>query len=629
MGTYSDKMIDMGGWDIAHAIRFKDINEAIKKAYATPVAFSHTEFMTEYDDDEPEHKLLDISGSYHAPNLIATHEGEESGFFAALNIDRFSIVKLKKAKPGDPITTTQNGINYTHKSQPFALRVEHPVGIIGSLEFEWHQPHPQKHQLKIANDVDKIEIYDYKTILHPTEALDSEGLKETKIYFNILLEKAFTKSFEDTFNHILATIDYTQVAEHHASWLRPTSHGCFAQRVDTAPAVNLSAVDYETSMDVNHYPTGYLAILGMTNNRPRPDSVPANLDALIPENCKAGFAYNQRLIIPNLIAGHLSEVFDANVEKDFAYTNPTSLHNIKEIKLKEKVELELSSELATHPQLTGMVASDSVSISLNQGKIAYHTSINYHVPKADISLIFPYNINILQSVDMIFDYQINERGYAILALHEEPKVDAFVTPEWEQSQHMKSFWEYARSFAIDLAISLATLGITMALLKAGRAAYSASKWLGKIKISSMGEVAKMEEVIAHKSMVNEMKNIEGEIAEITREEKIIASKTETELINAKKTNKIGFVKTALKLVWEVVLFSVVNTLLQMGREKYIDNKMSDLTEEANRRAFVTFINTALCTISWASQDDEKQFTIKEGGLAQGGFIVGMDITFKN
>jgi hypothetical protein len=628
MATYSDKFIDMGGWDIAHAIRFNDINKAIKKAYTQPISFAIVKFV-KGDKYSPVDKLIKLTASYTALNLIATYEGYQSGFLVSINIEHFSVTILEKAKPGNPILITDKGIDYTAQSAPAVYHFGHTVGIIGSMEFEWHQSQPQSHQLITPNDLDKIEIFESQTIMHPDETLlaNDEDTKSDRSFFNIVIQQALAKSLAEEFNHILATVDYTQTADHHATWLRPTLHGHFTQKVGKTTTINDSTLDYAGKMAIQNYPTGYLAVLGMTNNRTQPDGVPTNLDAIIPENCMAGFAYNHSLIIPNLIEGHLSDVFEADVAKDFYYTgaSQTTLENSNAITVREKVKLDFST-LGSNPILTGQVAPLSVAIFLDKGKVMYHTTINYHVPKADISTVFPYNLDILQTVELSFDYQINEHGYALLHLRDDPTVNALITPQLEESHHIKSFWTYAKSFGEDLALSLAIVGITVVLIKAGRGAFKAIKWLGtKIRVSALGEIAKLEEIIGHQSIINE---IEKEAAAAEKEGHLIPVKTEEELIKTKKDKIVDFVKTALKTIWELVCFSVAATLVQMAKEKYNQIQLNELTDEANRKAFVQFINTALCTISWASQDDEKQFTIKEGGLAQGGFIVGMDIDFK-
>lgn len=645
MTDYKKQSVPLSGWDVAYAIGFSDVNKAIKNLKNVPKTINDQRFSV----GKYVNVYFEISADYSDWCVIGTESGTKIGALARLK-NFTCTTKVLQPVTGSEFDYEYKGKKYkTVNSTTDVFNYE--IGVKLRMGLRWYETAVEgahansaegTHHLVTDGSEKGIEISD-DFIIHP----EDNNLNDTTDIVNIALKQAIKDviagDVADEFTHIFATIDYTKIAADKLNWLKLVSHahavsttGLQPDDVQVQPARYLQAMDAEKG-----YAKGTLIIVGMTDVSPKteegkpiiPPSIPADLVNLVPNGCRAGYAFNDKLIIAQLFMGHLTEAYECTLQ-DFKFTNPgrKTLQNKKAIKLKNKVTLDFNT-YGHHPTVEGNIAADGLVISVQNAAIDYVFTTVYNVPRGVLGFGLPYDAEVLQTIKFSLDYTINSSKYAILSINGEPSISASVNPKYEEKS--SGFWDIMSTFGSNLLENLVVMGLTMGLMMGGSAIAKGlgrgGKWVkgkifnaeGKAVTVELGATAAAETESAFMQKVNR------EIAALEKSQAVITQESEEALVTAKQEGKVAASQSGRSIVWELVKFTFWQTVVSQYQQIYQNVKLSELTHDAMSKQFHQLVYGGIGMVNWGNQPDNTKFIVKEGGLTDGAFVIGLDIDFEH
>ncbi len=662
------KTVPLSGWDIAYAIGFENINKAIEHMNSVP------EILSEY-------KLIKFMGrvfytsveaQYDTWAVIGTESGAKMGCLVKFKNIKRGQAACKKApedaKPEDILEYKEKDGTISKYVIDGAIdwaQLSHEVGVPLVFKLAWFaaQGNGDGFLLKVSTDEEAVEINADKIIMHPKDEAVFEDETDL-LLFNEALKTGVKKHAIEEFEHIFATVDYTREGAHKADWLK-ISKGKHAYSVaiiekkknaallkDLHLVTNLHPVlkkeapheektsTYEKLMDPSQYSDAVLIIVGMTENRKKPPSIPSDLKNLIPKGCKAGYAFNESLIIPHLLKGALAETFDGDVDKNFKMKSSRKIENINRVDYKRLVTMDFHNFPLHKPDVRPTVGLGGVSVFLEDAQIVYSLrNMTFTIPKGPLGLGLPVSMDLNQSMESRFDYKMNPKTkdthkYATLGLSGPAEIFGNMTAHQEEDK--KGFWSVVLQFIESLAANLLVMGLTMGLMKGG--AWAWSKLSGEAAEAVEAEGVNPESESEKTSISGDDEAMEKHIEDFEEENKEmierqqnkgedpLSEEEENEVHKEKEDGKVNSKNHGRSMMYEIMKFTFFQTLITEGWQVYHNVKMAKLMKHRNDN-FAQFVYKGIAPISWNNQDDNTKFEVKEAELTDGSFLVGLDIQF--
>jgi hypothetical protein len=661
---YKNQYIDLGGWDTAYALGFTELNAAIKFGGQVPniIDFQDMIVVTDEDTGNQNFRHLKFTGNYEDWQVVgALQSGDFVNVFVKLCQLSFEYQKTTLVANNELFDYQKGGRKFKKTADaPNVQQYKNDMGVLLSIKLIWKETQPGKYSLTTSSDAADIVTEQYFS--HPDETFNINAASTKATSIQNYLSESIGKNIVNAFNHVFALIDYTQIVEEKAKWLALTSHksqitlsnnnkkldfiGKIADNPDfmsdeEQKAYNILCEErYNRAMDtINNYNDGFLCIVGMTDKQRKvPENIPSSFNGLIATGNMAGFAYNDNLIIQNLVLGHLYTMIDcAAIDfKDATGTGKT-IENSNALTMRNDTTLDYNTGLLQQPNVRGTIVPHGLKISIEGGMINFAIQIEYTVAAALLGLGLPQDMTVLQSYAMSYDYGIgledNTEKFARISLAVPPEINANVYPKSKDTGSI-DWVSIAKDFGTTLVTNVILMALTFGAMRAGAGVLRGVR-TGIGKISTISKEASAMEgaegikdvVIDEAEVVKFNKDNATTLSEIKAEEGVISKDTALKLDRIKAGDPVKLSATPSSFLGQLIVFTIIQTALSKGLQIIQQTRLSALNNDANHDIFYDFIGVGMASIQWGGQSQNKIFTIKDGGLAQGCFVLGLDLEF--
>jgi hypothetical protein len=681
---FFDHSVPLSHWDVAYALNFEEANKAIKHYQGDKV--SKLLLNTVKPASHYNSPLL-VSVSAHCRNwqIIGSVVGDKIGMLVEfpdliVGVETVSVYDEAKDKdvPKERIIECDNK-KYVKPEAPLDVyKHTHPVGLEVEMALDWYDSGIEgKHELKVTNDEKQIKSGSF--IRHPDDIFVDTEDPEKPVVFDLLssdwasssaarlIGDAIVDIALDEFNYVFATIDYTQTASKKVEWLTLTSHYhsiVKSGKAEPLPKDATAEQKYKYQMDPKKgYDSGAIMIVGMTQNRTAPPSLPSILD-IIPKDCDAGYAYNENLIIPNLLYGHLSQVFvradgsplveeftgDKEKDKDnrtFVYVSNSEqtshkIANQETILTKFVIEVDIMGAGWKHPMVLGIVDKNQATIEIKDGTINYELTMHYMVKgHSTMGWGLPYDVEVTHVIPLCFNYALDpvEKFASLTPTIPSKAPDTIVRP----SEHPDpGFWS---GLLTALVTNLIMAGLTMGsmMLLSGMAMGAkvgakdlwrrgSEKWKrSKVASEEKGKPVEERGYEPSKEMEEFEKRRETMVIDMETHEESIIAPEDTEDMNAKDekgNDKVSARKTMAKTFLHLLYFTFLQTMWEALKNVSNIHEMDNLKKKDLVKSYKEMVLGTIAPISWGGQD-QSTFEVIKGGLTNGSFVLGLDLKFKH
>jgi hypothetical protein len=408
------------------------------------------------------------------------------------------------------------------------------------------------------------------------------------------------KQHLDYFQHIFATLDYTQTFDDQFRWLKPTDHEYSVSTINDADG---NPID------------GFLGTLCMTEGRIPPQShlMPENI---IPDNANTGYCFNQSLFLANMVAPCLTNLFPDSYTNDFTIaSNGTIISNNNKVSFKEMASE--GGKVHRAQNVTPSVEAEGFKMSLLGGEL-YITITQASYLMKDVETDY----QIFLSHTSKHGVTLTKEGRLSISVDSDNKPTITSAPV----EHKKTAWQNILSFAEDMGVQLAFMGAGVYMAK-----------ISQIGIKAIGAATDAAEVAAgtaEKTALTEVEIAEEEIAQAVQEtiEEDVEQVAESEISNnaiKDVASKEGRVKRLLTgSMANMVLTVLYTTGLQHGISflEYAEKK--DFTKSENIPTLDDLYKQIHIPMTWPNQEKEG-FAIVDGQLTDGSFRIGINVNFSS
>ncbi len=577
------RSVHLNGWDVAYAIDFKDANRIIVKKKSSPTNFSYT---TE-------------SG-----NMIGGNFGDwqlkvgGSGHLVWMDI---------------PI----NNVIYDFKIERKKYEIK-SANIVAEVSLTWVEDSEKVFNLRLCDETDmtieKLNIGESVPKLDP----ESDPYILLKGYIREMLEEK-----KKEFAHIFATLDYTREATEAAkklSWLHITDH---EYRVSTSEKGD----------------QGYLVILGMTEGREKPSEFVGG-STLIPKACNAGFAFNEWLVLENMVRPGLKYILpNCDPNKDFDYTNDSRTilqSGQKELHFKkQKVDFNQFGDKDDYvypilPYDKKKKNFGSMTISVNNGQLWFTLDNAQWTHKGNPIFTKYDNLVIMNgelkgSVKLVKGKDDKNKNLIAFNLDKNSQIHSRVAPIIPDPS-WGSFWrQEGVNFAVSLGVMVLTMGTMKVFESIGRKCGGISK--GADDAASGNFNPEDESVIDGNAVDKEIQNLIDSGQESESTDTIDNSNSITRSTQQNMDRNEGKLSGFLKNSWGALgLFFIIQSMYNLGWSTLDFLKNMNFNKEKDIPDFKKFADQAFLKVNWPDVED---YDIVNGELVDGSFSIGLNLNFKD
>lgn len=588
MTTTSKKSVPLNGWDLAYATDFAHANKVIADSGVSPKKFS---FLLEDD------QFYEICGDYDEPwklDYSQEVEGGKACFFISMKNAEYREWRKDEGRPGNP-------------------KYKYDVCFYVIIKLTWIEDIEVKevHHLKIDQTDDDVSIISAKV----TPASGTIISKKDEAWIGETLPQlCFLEDVQD-FDHIFTTLDYTQEItpqekdQDKFSWLKPTSH-----------TYSISLVKEKKE---NDYVTtgGVLFVLCMVQNNEPPSSnlAPENF---IPEGSMAAFAFNQSLVLKNILWNSLHDLVDleGNSLEYYFTINDKLISNKNIVKLKK---MKNSGGDLVQPELE----IGNFTIEIIDGYISFELlNANYIFIKDRWKAFF--------HVSNRHSLELNENlKFGMVAdTASKPIFSHYLTPI-DHKTDFKEIISYIGNILLDITIAIA-------------AGYVAGRVSERYKPSSSGtedipdphkapdpesereaQTGDAESIAEQQRRLIEEGESTGEpMLDGTDFDEAVADDIADRLGDGSGESKPSEFKKFLgTTMGELALMSIFQMLLTKEEDfyKWLWNWRKQ--KQAPINTLDAILDMSMVSLTWPNAKD---FKVKSGGLEDGAFLIGLDFTYE-